>query len=92
MWVTALGERVLRGAEWKLVRVGISTLWDEIESRADDEEPGMTDVETFDRLTRPERLVLLARVARGLHDRDEPCADLTPLNEATVAAVFAQVR
>jgi hypothetical protein len=92
MWITALGVRVLRGAEWELVRVGISTLWDEIESQEDDEEPGTTGVAAFDRLTRPERLALLAEVAKGLHDRDEPCADLTVLNEATIAAVFAQLR
>jgi hypothetical protein len=92
MWLTALGTRVLRGAEWELFRVGLSTLWDEIESQPDDEEPGLTDVKAFDRLTRPERLALLAQVGKGLHDRREPCPDLTALNEAAVAAVFAQVR
>jgi hypothetical protein len=92
MWLTALGTRVLRGAEWELFRVGLSTLWDEIESQPDDEEPGLTDVKDFDCLTRPERLALLAQVGKGLHDRREPCPDLTALNEAAVAAVFAQVR
>ena len=86
------GTRVLRGAEWELFRVGLSTLWDDIESQPDDEEPGTTDVKAFDRLTRPERLALLAQVGKGLHDRREPCPDLTALNEAAVAAVFAQVR
>src|SRR5947209_19176874 len=92
MWITSPGVRVLRGAEWELVRVGFSTLWDEIESQQDDEEPGTTEVAAFDRLTRPERLALLAQVAKGLHDRNEPCVDLTALNEATIAAVFAQLR
>jgi hypothetical protein len=92
MWLTALGRRVLRGAEWELFRVGLSTLWDEIESQPDDEEPGLTDVKAFDCLTRPERLALLAQVGKGLHDRREPCPDLIALNEAAVAAVFAQVR
>jgi hypothetical protein len=92
MWITALGVRVLQGAEWELVRVGVSTLWDDIESQEDDEELGTTGVTAFDRLTRPERLALLAQVAKGLHDRKEPCVDLTALNEATVAAVFAQLR
>jgi hypothetical protein len=82
----------LRGAEWELLRVGLSTLWDDIESQEDDEEPGTTGLDSFDRLTRPERLVLLAQVGKGLHDRREPCPDLTALNEAAVAAVFAQVR
>ncbi len=92
MWITALGNRVLRGAEWELFRVGLSTLWDDIESQEDDEEPGTTGMDGFDRLSRPERLALLAQVAKGLHDRGEPCADLTAPNEAAVAAVFAQVR
>ncbi len=92
MWLTALGTRVLRGAEWELFRVGLSTLWDDIESQPDDEEPGTTEVKAFDRLTKPERLALLAQVAKGLNDRREPCPDLTALNEAAVAAVFAQVR
>jgi hypothetical protein len=92
MWITALGTRVLRGPEWELFRVGLSTLWDEIESQPDDEEPGLTTVKAFDRLTRPERLALLAQVGKGLHDRREPCPDLSALNEAAVAAVFAQVR
>jgi hypothetical protein len=91
-WITALGNRVLRGAEWELFRVGVSTLWDDIKSQEDDDEPGTTEVYGFDRLTRPERLALLAQVAKGLHDRGAPCADLTALNEAAVVAVFAQVR
>jgi len=92
MWITALGNRVLRGAERELFRVGLSTLWDDIESQEDDEEPGTTEVGGFDRLTRPERLALLAQLRKGLRDRGEPCPDLTALNEGAVAAVFAQVR
>ena len=92
MWVTALRNRVLRGGEWELFRVGLSTLWDDIESPEDDEGPGTTELDGFDRLTRPERLALLAQVAKGLHDRGAPCADLTAFNEAAFAAVFAQVR
>ena len=92
MWITSLGDRVLRGAEWELFRVGLSTLWDDTESQEDDEEPGTTGVQLFDRLPSPGRLALLAQVATGLHDRAKPCPDLTALNEATVAAIFAQFR
>jgi hypothetical protein len=92
MWITSLDERVLRRAEWELFREGLSTLWDDTESQEDDEEPGTTGVKLFDCLSRLDRLALLAQVARGLHDQAEPCPDLTALNEATVAAVFAQVR
>jgi hypothetical protein len=92
MWNTSLGDRVLTGAEWELFRTVVSTLWDDIESQEDDEEPGTTGVNLFDHLPRPDRLALLAQVATGLHDRAKPYPDLTALNEATVAAVFAQIR
>jgi len=85
-------ERVLTGAEWDLFRLGLSTLWDDVEMSDDDEEPGTTGVAVFDNLRKPERLALLAHVARGLHDEREPCSDLTALSEGTVAAVFAQLR
>jgi hypothetical protein len=79
---------VLRGTEWELFRVGLSTLWDDIELQEADEEPCTTEVDGFDRRTRPERLALLAQVAKGLHDRREPCADLTAFNEAAIAAAL----
>jgi len=56
------------------------------------QEPGTSGVAVFDNLRKPERLALLAQVAKGLHDEDEPCPDLTALSEGTVAAVFAQLR
>src|SRR4051812_19872002 len=92
MWWTAEDERVLTGAEWDLFRLGLSTLWDDVEMSDDDEEPRTTGVAVFDNLRKPERLALLAHVARGLHDEGEPCPDLTALSEGTVAAVFAQLR
>src|ERR1017187_2533771 len=92
MWWTSEDERVLTGAEWDLFRLGLSTLWDDVEMSDDDEEPGTTGVAVFDNLRKPERLALLAQVARGLHDEGEPCPDLTALMEGTVAAVFAQLR
>src|SRR3954466_7070868 len=87
VWMTSFGDRVFRGSQWELFRVGVSTLWDETESQEDDEEPGMTGVKLFDCLPRPDRLALLAEVATGLHDPAKPCPDLTALKEATVTAV-----
>ena len=73
MWWCPEGERVLRGAEWDLFRLGLSTLWDDIESPMDDEDPGATGIKAFDNLRKPERLAQLAQVARGLHDENESC-------------------
>ncbi len=92
MWWTAEDERVLAGAEWDLFRLGLSTLWDDVEMSDDDDEPGTTGIAVFDNLRKPERLALLAQVARGLHNEGEPCPELTVLTEGTVAAVFAQFR
>src|SRR5208283_2723796 len=92
MWWTSEDERVLTGAEWGLFRLGLSTLWDDVEMSDDEEEPGATGAAVFDNLRKPERLALLAQVARGLRDEGEPCPDLTALMEGTVAAVFAQLR
>ena len=92
MWWTTVSERVLRGAEWAVFRLGLSWLWDETEAYGEEEEDGTTSVAVFDRLRKSERLALLAQVVRGLHDEDAPCPDLTALTEGTIAAVFAHLR
>jgi hypothetical protein len=92
MWWTTEGERVLRGAEWAVFRLGLSCLWDETEASEEEEEDGTTGVAVFDRLRKSERLALLAQVASGLYDEDAPCPDLTALTEGTIAAVFSHLR
>ncbi len=89
MWWTSQGERVLNGAEWDLFREGLSCLWDDIEMSEEEDGPGTTGLSVFDVLAKAERLALLASVARGLTDEDEPCPDLTALTEGTIAAIFA---
>jgi hypothetical protein len=92
MWWTSAGERVLRGAEWELFREGLSCLWDEVEVAEEEDGPGTTGIAVFDDLPKAERLALLATVAKGLTDEDEPCPDLTALTEGAVAAIFAHMR
>ena len=92
MWWTSAGERVLRGAEWDLFREGLSCLWDEVEVAEEEDGPGTTGIAVFDELPKAERLALLATVAKGLTDEDEPCPVLTALTEGTVAAIFAHIR
>jgi hypothetical protein len=65
---------VLNGAEWDLFRLGLSTLRDDVEMSDDDEEPGTTSIAVFDNQRKPERLALLAQVARCLHDEAEQAA------------------
>ena len=92
MWWTSDGERVLRDAEWALVREGLSCLWDEVEAAEEEDGPGSTGMAVFDELPKCERLALLATAAKGLTDENEPCPQLTALTEGTVAAIFAHVR
>jgi len=91
MWCTSQGERVLNGAEWDLFREGLSCLWDDVEASEEEDGPGTTGIAVFDELPKAERLSLLASVAKGLTDEDEPCPDLTALTEGTVAAIFAHI-
>jgi hypothetical protein len=91
MWWTSAGERVLRGADWELFREGLSCLWDEVEASEKEDGPGTTGIAVFDDLPKVERLALLATVAKGLTDEDEPCPGLTALTEGTVAAIFAHI-
>jgi len=53
--------------------------------------PSTTGIPVFDGLPKADRLALLALVAKGLCDEDEPCPDLTALTEGTVAAIFAHL-
>ena len=92
MWWTTEGERVLQGAEWAVFRLGVSCLWDDTEASEEEEDGSTTGVAVFDRLRKSERLALLAQVARGLHDEDAPCPDLSALTEGTIAAIFAHLR
>ena len=92
MWWTSSGESVLRGAEWELFREGLSCLWDDVERAEEEDGPGTTGIAVFDDLPKAERLALLATVAKGLTDDDEPCPHLTALTEGAVAAVFAHIR
>ena len=84
MWWTSAGERVLSGTEWELFRAGLSCLWDDVEASEEEDGPGTTGIAVFDEIPKAERLALLASVAKGLTDEDEPCQDLTAFAEGTV--------
>jgi hypothetical protein len=93
MWRTHTGDRVLTDAEWCLFEVGLDGLRDSIEvdisTQGDDTETG---VSVFDRLTPEQQLVILADTASALRDPNIPTPRHTAANEATIAAVLAEVR
>lgn len=91
MWRTGIGNRVLRGAEWRFFRAGLSHLWWQIEGLWDDEctEVG---VAVFDTLQPGQKLAALANVGRALSDKLMPCPDHTAVLEGAIAAVFETLR
>ena len=90
MWWTANGERVLQGAEAALFRQGLGEVFSLLE--ADHEDEWSFGAAPFDELQRGQKLAVLAQVARGLLCDEEPIPQLTAVLEATVAAVYRQVR
>jgi len=78
--VDFLGRTRVAGAEWNLFREGLSCLWDDVEVSEEEDGSGTTGVAVFDDLPKDERLALLATVAKGLTDEDEPCPDLTAVS------------
>ena len=48
--MSSKAERVPHGGGMELFRVGLSTLWDDIESSGDDDDPGTTGIKAFDNL------------------------------------------
>ncbi len=90
MWWTSNGERVLEGAEASLFRECLARLVDDLFTLRD--EDFAVGVTVFDRLTRAQKVAMLAVVGEALLRRDIPMPELTAVSEATVAAVFAYLR
>jgi hypothetical protein len=93
MWRTPSSTRTLSGPEAELVRAAITDMTDSLHDEAD----GLADewpcgVRLFDELSWQQRLALLARVAKALFKPEVPAPELSAVNEATVAAIFAQIQ
>lgn len=92
MWRTPSGDRTLTGPEAELVRSAIAEMTDMLHEEADGlAEEWPTGVRLFDELSWQQRLALLARVANALFKPDVVAPQLSAVNEATVAAIFAHV-
>lgn len=92
MWRTPNGDRTLIGAEAALIRAAALDLMQSLQEETDDlngEFP--CGVKLFDELSWQQRLALLARVASALLDSNVAPPQLSAVNEATVAALFAHV-
>jgi hypothetical protein len=86
-----LGDQTLVIAEAELIRVSVAII-----DRLHEETDGLANewpsgVRLLDELSWQQRLVLLARVAGALLKPDAPMPNLSAVNEAAVAAIFAQI-
>ncbi|HWB12715.1 MAG TPA: hypothetical protein VG826_26050 [Pirellulales bacterium] len=99
MWRTPEGERVLKGAEARLVRASLSSVVAMLEEDLDaaqwldDEEdwPTAFGVPLFDELETAQRLVLLADVGRAMFNPRVPWSRHTAMAEAAVYVLYENI-
>jgi len=91
MWRTSQGERVLKGAEWRLFAEALTFVSDMVVDMGDPDEFD-SGVAVFDRLQRNQKLAMLTLVGQALKDERTPSPELTAVAEGAVAAVFAKLR
>jgi hypothetical protein len=92
MWRTQAGERILNGAEARLLRTALGVLVDQVEEEID----GLRDslefaVPIFDRLEGRQKLALLADVGHHLLCSTDPPPPLMATNESAVAVLYRVV-
>jgi hypothetical protein len=91
MWKTPFGERVLTGAEGRLFREALTYLVDYVEQCIEIEEECYVGVTAFDNLSNVQKLAMLEAVGLALLRPRIPCPEHTAVNEATIAAVLANL-
>ena len=96
MWHTSRGDRTLQGDEATLVREAIDTMVDVLYLHVDDDPAGgvicESGVSLFDQLTPSQRIALLHDAATHLLTDIGDAPRLTAPLEATVAAIFMDIR
>lgn len=89
MWRTQTGDRVLTGAEARLIRTALAVLVDQIEMEIEGiSELSDFEVPIFDRLQSRQKLALLADVGHHLLCSTGPPPQLTATNESAVAVLY----
>lgn len=98
MWHTNRGDRTIRGAEADLLGASIDVMLEELSLGFDDgweEDPSwesQTGVLLFDSFTAPQRIALLHEVALYLLTDTASVRHPSADTEATVAAIFTEIR
>ena len=79
MWRTPLGVRTLRPFEWRLFRIGLTSLYDDIEFAGALRPPSETGVQVFDQLHYASKLAMLALVGKAVRN----AASLAPMRQCS---------
>lgn len=88
MWRTQAGERILRGAEARLIRSAFAVLVDQVEEEIEGLRESLEiGIPIFDRLQARQKLALLSDVGHHLLCSTGPPPPLTATNESAVAAL-----
>ncbi len=90
-WHAQAGDLVLLGEEAELFRNAILLLCDEISEAIDDEDSFYGGARVFDQMTRTQQIASLELVTTFLFQETEDCLELNAWNEATLAAILAQI-
>lgn len=91
-WRTSQGVRTLNGAEAALVRDALEDVADNVEDELSGEDAWEFGVRQFDQQEPLVKLALLAEVGSALLRDTEVVPELTAINEATVAVLFAHIQ
>ena len=92
MWRTQAGERLLQGAEARLIRTALGVLVDQIEMEIEGiDELSDFGIPIFDRLLVRQKLALFADVGHHLLCSTDPPPPLTAINESAVAVLYRVV-
>jgi hypothetical protein len=92
MWWTSEGERVLRGAEWELFRLGALHVWELIEDECSGGCPSSWRIAVLNDLLPSQKLATLVLVSEALREERILCRDLTAHVEAMIAGVLDNIR
>jgi hypothetical protein len=97
MWHTSRGDRTLAGQEALLIsgaiEIMVAALLDHLDEDLDDTAPDCeTGIVVYDHCTPAQRIALLHQTARYLLTETDEVLPLSALTDATVAAIFVEIR
>ena len=92
MWETAIGVRVLSGAEATLIKEVMEYIHEQIRTAIDMDENYTSNVAVFDTLQPTQQLMMLLTVCKALLDVGVEPPELTAVRESTIYVLFQETK